>query len=298
MKSTFGIFSFIVLLAGVAFAHPLPRDDAPSDVDILNFALTLEHLENAFYAEGLSRFTQKDFVDAGFSDWSYGRFKQIAAHEAAHVHFLEATLGDKATKPCTYKFPYDNPKSFVEFSHVLETVGDSAYIGASKFFENKDYLLAATTVLSTEARHSAWVDSAIRKGSAWSGPFDTPLGLSQVFAIVSAFITSCPPTNPKLPATPFAALTLPDPASAWPGSTTPISFALPGNFDRSTKLYGAFLSGQEALIVPLVPDTLRGTVYLLVTTDANGVDDMKTIAGPALLEFSFDANSSLQRLSL
>jgi len=306
MKSTFGIFS-ITVLAGVAFAHPLPRaDGAPSDVDILNFALTLEHIENAFYTEGLSRFTQKDFVDAGFPEWSYGRFKQIAAHEAAHVQLLEATLGDKATKPCTYKFPYDDLKSFVEISHVLETVGDSAYIGASKFFENKDYLLAAATVLSTEARHSAWVDSSIRKGSAWSSPFDTPLGLSQAFTIASGFITSCPPTNPKLPASAFAALTLPDPASAWPGSTTPISFALPGNLDRSTKLYGAFLSGQEALIVPLsddgksvsVPDTLRGTAYLMVTTDADSVDDSKTIAGPTLLEFPFDADSTLRRPSL
>lgn len=47
-----------------------------------------------------------------------------------------------------------------------------------------------------------------------------------------------------------------------------------------------------------VPDTLRGTVYLLVTTDADGVDDSKTIAGPALLEFPFNADSGLQRLSV
>jgi hypothetical protein len=66
------------------------------------------------------------------------------------------------------------------------------------------------------------------------------------------------------------------------------------------------LSGQEALIVPLsddgksvsVPDTLRGTVYLLVTTDADGVDDSKTIAGPTLLDFPFNADSELHRLSL
>ncbi len=36
MKSTFGIFSFIVL-AGVAFAHPLPRDDAPSGTWVIIF---------------------------------------------------------------------------------------------------------------------------------------------------------------------------------------------------------------------------------------------------------------------
>jgi hypothetical protein len=128
--------------------------------------------------------------------------------------------------------------------------------------------------------------------------------MNQAFTITSKFITSCPSTNPKLPATAFADLTLPDPASAFPGSATPLKFMTPGSFDPSTKLYGAFLSGQEALIVPLddggrsvsIPDSLRGVVYLLITTDANGVEDSKTIAGPALLEFSFNSNGVLQRL--
>jgi hypothetical protein len=115
------------------------------DVDILNFALTLEHIENAFYTQGLSRFKQADFVDAGFPDWSYGRLKQIAAHEATHVEFLEGILGDKATKPCTYKLSvilgssifarpwlttlttpsssYHDATSFVTLSHALEVVG-------------------------------------------------------------------------------------------------------------------------------------------------------------------------------
>ena len=38
--------------------------------------------------------------------------------------------------------------------------------------EPKENLLAAVTILSTESRHSAWLDSAVRQGSAWSGPFD------------------------------------------------------------------------------------------------------------------------------
>jgi len=275
------------------------------DIDILNFALTLEHLENAFYTQGLSRFTQQDFVGAGFPDWSYGRFKQIAAHEAAHVKLLETTLGDKATKPCTYQFPYDDPKSFITLSHALEAVGDAAYIGASKLFENKEYVLAAATILSTESRHSAWLDSAIRKGSAWSGPFDTPLDLNQAFTVASSFIASCPHTNPKLPATAYTQLTLPDTASAWPGSTTPLEFTTPGSLDRSTQLYGAFMSGQDAIIVPLddggksvsIPDDLYGVVYLLITSDAGSVDDSKVIAGPALLEFPFNSNGVLQRQS-
>jgi len=81
-----------------SFDHELPVD-----IDLLNFALTLEHVGNAFYTQGLSRFKQEDFVHAGFPDWTYGRLEQIAAHEAAHVEFLEKILGDKATKPCNYK---------------------------------------------------------------------------------------------------------------------------------------------------------------------------------------------------
>jgi hypothetical protein len=109
----------------------------------LNFALTLEHVENAFYAQGLSRFKHDDFVHAGFPDWTYGRLEQIAAHEAAHVEFLEKIIGDKAPKPCSYKLSvilggsdfahqwltayasssYDDPKSFVTLSHALEVIG-------------------------------------------------------------------------------------------------------------------------------------------------------------------------------
>ena len=98
-------------------------------------------------------------------------------------------------------------------------------------------------------------------------------------------------------------VTLPDPAaSAW---TTSISFTLPGNLD-STKLYGAFLGGQEALMVPLsndgrsvsIPDTLHGAVYLLIATDTDDVDGSRTIASPVVLEFSFDANPGPQMLSL
>jgi hypothetical protein len=38
--------------------------------------------------------------------------------------------------------------------------------------ESKENLLAVATILSTESRHSAWLDSALGQGSAWSGPFD------------------------------------------------------------------------------------------------------------------------------
>ena len=50
------------------------------DVNVLNFALTLEHLENAFYVEGLKKHSQNDFLKAGLPQWVRGRFEQIAKH--------------------------------------------------------------------------------------------------------------------------------------------------------------------------------------------------------------------------
>jgi rubrerythrin len=73
------------------------------ETEILNFALTLEHLENAFYTQGLQKYTQEDFVDAGLPTWARGRWNQIAQHETTHVSFLESVLGDEAVQPCTYE---------------------------------------------------------------------------------------------------------------------------------------------------------------------------------------------------
>ena len=72
------------------------------DVDVLNYALTLEHLENAFYSGGLANSSQDDFQNAGLPPWARSRFEQVAAHEATHVATLTAALGDQATQACTY----------------------------------------------------------------------------------------------------------------------------------------------------------------------------------------------------
>lgn len=76
--------------------------DFYKDTSILNFALTLEHLENTFYSGALAKFDEKAFEDAGFPSWVRGRFEQIASHEAIHVETLTKALGNQATQACQY----------------------------------------------------------------------------------------------------------------------------------------------------------------------------------------------------
>lgn len=59
---------------------------------MLNYALTLEHLEATFYEEGLKNYTQEDFVKAGMKDPFYANLKEVASDEKQHVDFLTSAL--------------------------------------------------------------------------------------------------------------------------------------------------------------------------------------------------------------
>lgn len=63
--------------------------------DILNYALTLEHLEATFYEEGLKNYTHEDFVKAGFKDPFYANLQEVASDEKKHVAFLTQALTGK-----------------------------------------------------------------------------------------------------------------------------------------------------------------------------------------------------------
>jgi len=295
MKSTFATLA--LALSAAAIPHPLPkRDTAPTDTEILNYALTLEHLENAFYSGALAKFSQSDFTDAGLPDYARGRFEQVAAHEAAHVAFLSKALGSNATQPCAYNFPYSTPAEFVALSIALEGVGVSAYSGAAQFISNQDYLTAAAVVLSTEARHASWVAGAVDKIEPWSGALDTPLSLNNVYTLAAAFITSCPSSNPTLPLKAFPTLNV-TLESHSPGAEGTVSYEGSSSSD-GTQL--AFFSGLSTYFAPIsggkfqLPANITGTAYAVVTnsSDQSAVTDSTTVAGPAIVQIHFDSNGN------
>lgn len=92
-----GSLTFITALAAGAslvLAAPIEERSAVTDLDILNYALTLEYLERKFYMEGLQKFQHVDFVNAGFPDPFYANLQTIYYDEQASISHSCHKRGD------------------------------------------------------------------------------------------------------------------------------------------------------------------------------------------------------------
>jgi serine-rich repeat adhesion-like glycoprotein len=152
------------------------------DVDILNFALTLEYLESTFYAEAKKR--------AKPSGELKSLVALIASDEQQHVEALEATIKQLGGKPVAepkFDFPYNNTAGFLELAQTFEDTGVSAYNGAAPMIKSKEVLAAAGGIVQVEARHAAAIRLQTGEEPAPEA-FDPPLDEQQVLKAVEPFI--------------------------------------------------------------------------------------------------------------
>ena len=152
-----------------------------TDVRILNYALTLEYLEAAFYAKALENGKLKGNA-AKFA-------KVVGAHEAAHVRALQSTLGSVAVKSPRFDFMGTTQANdtFLRTAMTLEDTGVSAYQGQATRIQSADVLAAAGAILAVEARHAAWVRDLIGRGgdpSPAPDAFSPPMSMSAVLGAV------------------------------------------------------------------------------------------------------------------
>ena len=155
------------------------RAQTATDVSILNFALTLEELEAAFYREA---------VAGGALTGRTLRFARVTgAHEDAHVAFLRQALGSAAIARPQFNFmgTTTNSQRFIATAVTLEETGVAAYKGQAPLIETPAVLGAALTIHSVEARHAAWV-RRIAGMRPVIGPADAALTREQVLAAVGA----------------------------------------------------------------------------------------------------------------
>lgn len=142
-----------ILIGGVG-VPALGSGSRVTDAEILNFALEMEELQAALYAQALRH--------AGLT----GELKQYAeivgTHERAHVAFLRRTLGASAKAGPTFEFgdAVTAPDRFAHAARALEDLGVAALDGQAGGL-SKPSLAAVATIVSVEARHAAWIRDLI-----------------------------------------------------------------------------------------------------------------------------------------
>ena len=159
-----------------------------SDVEVLNFALTLEHLEAAFYELA----GQFDFGQDPFNN-PISEFVNLAGeHEDQHVTTLTQVitdLGGEPVGPAQYDFGVTDAQSFLSTAMTLENVGVSAYDGAAQFLQSPDLLTAAGTIVAVEARHAAYFN-LVTGTIPFPAAFETPMTPQEVLDAAGGFIIS------------------------------------------------------------------------------------------------------------
>lgn len=170
-----------------AFAQDQGQQNAGAgDVEILNFALTLEHLEATYYARALKELSLSGPVKA--------LTQEIADNEAAHVAFLSGaikTFGAKPAKPPEVAFPYTGEAKFLQLAQTFEDTGVMAYNGAAPFIESKAILNNAGKIAQVEGRHAGAIRFLRGKGPA-PAALDGVLDFQEVIATVKPYLKSMP----------------------------------------------------------------------------------------------------------
>jgi rubrerythrin len=171
---------------------------AGGDLEIVNYALTLEYLEADFYAQVIDAGIIKDRKVADLA-------KQFGETESRHVQALTATaekLGGPAAKKPTTTFDAvldGGLEKVLQTAADVENLGAAAYLGQAARIQDKDILAAALGIHSVEARHAAALNQLVGrgfaaggalKGSIPDGAFAKPMTMEQVLMQVRPFIAS------------------------------------------------------------------------------------------------------------
>jgi hypothetical protein len=165
-----------------------------TDIDILNFALTLEYLQAAFYTEA-ERLGALGPVGAEAA-------KKIGAVERAHVTALQHALGPAATKGPLFDFrgATEDDDTFLRTAVAFEDLGTAAYKQQLTRITTPAYISAAASIHTVEARHAAWI-RYIAKVQPAVAALDDPIADSEAERLVAGtgFTRPRPVTTSRTP---------------------------------------------------------------------------------------------------
>ena len=157
------------------------------DVDVLNYALTLEYLEAAFYEQASEQVP-------GLSGDLQRLTRELRDNEQEHVDTLKATIKQLGGKPVEapgvdFGMAFASRASYLKTANTLEDTGVSAYNGAAPQISSEDVLTAAGSIVQVEARHAALIRLE-RDRPPSPQAFDKASSMEEVLAAVKPFVST------------------------------------------------------------------------------------------------------------
>ena len=163
-----------------------PKAASGRDLEIVQYALTLEHLETDFY---------NAVIDAGvIKDKALGETaKMIRDNEQEHVDALTATVEKLGGKPMRPKTTFDavlegGPDKVLQTAAAVENLGAAAYLGQAGRIQSKEILAAALAIHSVDGRHAAALNTVVGRTIVPDGAFAKPASMAQVLPRVKPFL--------------------------------------------------------------------------------------------------------------
>jgi rubrerythrin len=171
-RAALGSAALLAASATPASAAPGRRDEA-----ILNYALTLEYVQDSFYSE----VERLGSLTGGLAEQA----RVVAAHERAHVVALRKVLGSRAVKRPRFDFrgATEDEERFRKTAVAFEDLAVAAYKAQAPLIERRAYLVPALAIHSVEARHAAWIRRLAGIAPA-ADAFDEPRSKRSTLAIV------------------------------------------------------------------------------------------------------------------
>ena len=156
------------------------------DLAIVQYALTLEHLETDFY---------NAVIDSGkIKDRQLGKVAMmIRDNEQEHVDALTQTVKQLGGTPKRPKTNFDavlkgGKAMILQTAATVENLGASAYLGQVGRIKSKDVLAAALSIHTVEGRHAAALNHVVGKTIVPDGAFAKPASMAEVLPKVKPFL--------------------------------------------------------------------------------------------------------------
>ncbi|WP_330633267.1 ferritin-like domain-containing protein [Halocatena halophila] len=173
-------------------------NDSVTDIDVLNYALTLEQLEATFYTCGQEKFSECEIENSAaakrlgkeLQSSTYDYFNRIRDHEQTHVEQLTTVINDLGGEPVSgleFEFPLDTVEDYFALARTFENLGVSAYDGAIALIDSGELQTAGATIATVEARHASYLN-LLTGEVPFPDAFDEPKSMEDVRAAASEFI--------------------------------------------------------------------------------------------------------------